>query len=66
MPLGELYERYKDYGGVADSGFLDNEDRNGHGHVGFKIPLVDGDVSLNQTLRDIVYLLEQDGYYKVF
>lgn len=64
MPLGKLYEKYKDTGSSAESRFLDPTSR--HGYVAFRIELEVNDVLLNDKLRDIVYLLEQDGYNKVF
>ena len=63
-PLGKLYEKYKDVGSSAESSFLDQKNR--HGYVSYRIPLQHNDALLNDKLRDIVYLLEQDGYNKVF
>lgn len=64
MPLGKLYEKYKDTGSSAESSFLDEKNR--YGYVNFKIQLAPNDVLLNDKLRDIIYLLEQDSYHKVF
>lgn len=63
--LGELYEKYKDTGTTADTGFL-SDGKQPHGHVQFVIPINEGSQELSQTLRDIIYLMEQNQYKKRF
>lgn len=76
-PLGKLYEKYKDIGATADKGFLDSTHR--HGWVTFNIPIFRSDLHINinlpkldnkerllDTLKDIVYILEQNSYKKKF
>lgn len=62
--LGWLYEKYKDNGTAADSGFL--SERNGHGFVQFVIPINRNSNNLKDALKDIMYLMEQDSYRKRF
>lgn len=63
--MGELYERYKNVGTTADTTFLEDKDAP-HGFVNFLIPINENDQNLNQTLKDIVYLMEQDQFIKRF
>jgi hypothetical protein len=62
--LGELYEKYKDNGTTADSGFTDK--KYGHGFVEFRIPFQRNDANLNNILKDIIYLMEFKGFRKRF
>jgi len=61
--LGWLYEKYKGNGTTAENNFLSNH---GHGYVNFKLPIKEHDVNLKETLKDIVYLMEQKGFIKRF
>ena len=65
MPLGALYEKYKEHGTTADAGFLTHE-RRAHGKVEFSIPINRNGDNLKESLRDIMYLLEQNQYKKRF
>lgn len=60
--LGELYEKYKENGTTADSGFTDKK----HGYVDFRIPFQRNDTNLNNILKDIIYLMEREGFRKRF
>jgi hypothetical protein len=63
MPLGGLYERYKDSGTTCQDSFIKKD--YGHGQVHFKIPISrHGDNK--QILKDIVTIMEQEGYNKKF
>jgi len=56
--FGDLYEKYKDVEGThAEKGFLSDHN---HGEVTFYIPITTE--NLNSTLRDVMRLLEKDGY----
>ena len=61
-PLGFLYEKYKETS-TADDSF---EVRRDHGNVTIRIKLDENDIELNNKLRDIVYLMEQNQFTKVF
>jgi hypothetical protein len=61
--LGVLYEKYKDSGTTAHSGFLSSS---GHGNVNFIIPIYRNGDNLLDTLKDIIYLMEQEGFLKRF
>lgn len=63
--LGGLYEKYKDNGAVAEPNFL-KEGTSGFGYVSFNIRINRNGVNLKDALKDIVYLMEQDGYIKRF
>lgn len=63
--LGELYEKYKDNGTKADSGFLTNSSSQ-HGFVQFVIPINRNGDNLKDALKDIIYLMEQNQYKKRF
>ena len=63
-PLGNLYEKYKTSGTTADKHFLEGFSR--HGWVEFKIPINRNGDNLLDTLKDIVYILEQNSYKKRF
>jgi hypothetical protein len=72
-PLGALYEKYKDCGVTIDNKFCKTtvddsflKKERGHGTVKLKILIYRNDVNLNDKLRDIVYILEQDHYDKKF
>jgi hypothetical protein len=70
-PLGALYEKYKTDGGsmfdgistVADNEFLSDH---GHGEVQFTIKIEENSSNLQETLRDIIYLLEKESFKKRF
>jgi hypothetical protein len=61
-PLGFLYEKYKETS-TADDSF---EVRQDHGQVTIRIKLNENDIELNNKLKDIVYLMEQNQFTKVF
>ena len=61
-PLGFLYERYKELS-TADDNFKVRHD---HGQVVIRIKLDENDIELNNKLRDIVYLMEQNQFTKIF
>lgn len=61
-PLGFLYERYKETS-TADDSF---EVRHDHGRVTIRIKLDENDIELNLKLKDIVYLMEQNQFTKIF
>lgn len=64
--LGKLYEKYKVNGTTCDSNFL-YEGSTRHGFVNFVIPIIYANGNeLKQTLRDIMYLMEQNQYKKRF
>ena len=64
--LGKLYEKYKSNGTTCDSNFL-HEGSTRHGFVNFVIPIIYANGNeLKQTLRDIIYLMEQNQYNKRF
>jgi hypothetical protein len=63
--LGGLYEKYKGNGTTCDSNFL-HEGSTRHGFVNFVIPIYRVGDDLKGTLRDIVYLMEQNQYNKRF
>jgi hypothetical protein len=63
--LGGLYEKYKGNGTTCDSNFL-LEGSSRHGFVNFVIPIYRVGDDLKQTLRDIIYLMEQNQYKKRF
>ena len=63
--LGALYEKYKDCGTTCDTNFV-MEGTSKHGFVNFVIPIYRNGDKLNETLRDIIYLMEQDQYRKRF
>lgn len=58
--FGAMYDRYKDVEGTsAEKGFIDNN----HGCVSFYVPITTENI--NDTLRDVMRLLEKDGYKRV-
>jgi hypothetical protein len=59
-PLGKLYEKYKETS-RADSGFLSS-----HGHCFISFFVSENDPMLMDKLNDIIYLMEQNQYNKVF
>jgi hypothetical protein len=61
-PLGKLYEKYKETS-KADSGFLSEH---GHGHCFISFFVSENDPMLMDKLNDIIYLMEQNHYNKVF
>jgi len=63
--LGWLYEKYKDTGTSTDSNFT-MEGTSRHGHVSFVIPINRNGEGLSDSLKDIIYLMEQDQYRKRF
>jgi hypothetical protein len=63
--LGGLYEKYKHCGTTAEQNFLRDENTP-HGFVYFNIPIRRDDVNLKETLKDIIYLMEQNQYKKRF
>lgn len=63
--LGWLYEKYKGNGATADSNML-LEGSSRHGWVKFNIKINRNGDNLKDTLKDIVYLMEQDQYKKRF
>ena len=64
--LGGLYEKYKHNGqSTADSNML-LQGTSGHGWVKFNIKINRNGDNLKDTLKDIVYLMEQDQYKKRF
>jgi hypothetical protein len=63
--LGKLYEKYKSNGTTCDSNFL-HEGSTRHGFVNFVIPIYRNADNLKESLRDIVYLMEQNQYNKRF
>jgi hypothetical protein len=60
--LGKLYEKYIDLS-TADDSFKNRHD---HGKVTIRIKLDENDIDLNDKLKDIVYLMEQNQFTKVF
>jgi hypothetical protein len=63
--LGGLYEKYKGNGTTCDSNFM-LEGSTRHGFVNFVIPINRNGDNLKESLRDIVYLMEQNQYNKRF
>jgi hypothetical protein len=63
--LGGLYEKYKGNGTTCDENFL-RKGSSRHGFVNFVIPIYRNGDDLKQTLRDIMYLMEQNQYKKRF
>jgi hypothetical protein len=59
-PLGKVYEKYKETS-RCDAGFLSDR---GHCFISFNI--AENDPLLMNKLNDIVYLMEQNQYTKVF
>ena len=57
-----LYERYKELS-TADDNFKVRHD---HGQVVIRIKLDENDIDLKDKLKDIVYLMEQNQFTKVF
>lgn len=65
--LGGLYEKYKGNGTTCDNNFtLEGKDWQRHGWVHFSIPINRNGDNLKDTLKDIVYLMEQNQYRKRF
>jgi hypothetical protein len=60
--LGKLYEKYIDLS-TADDNFKVRHD---HGYVTIRIKLDENDIDLNEKLKDIVYLMEQNQFTKIF
>jgi hypothetical protein len=60
--LGKLYEKYIDLS-IADENFKVRHD---HGYVTIRIKLDENDIDLKDKLKDIVYLMEQNQFTKVF
>jgi hypothetical protein len=60
--LGKLYEKYIDLS-TADDNFKVRHD---HGYVTIRIKLDESDIDLNDKLKDIVYLMEQNQFTKIF
>ena len=63
--LGGLYEKYKGNGTTCDENFL-LEGSSRHGFVNFVIPIYRNGDNLKESLRDIIYIMEQNQYYKRF
>ena len=63
--LGKLYEKYKGNGTTCDSNFM-LEGTSKHGNVNFVIPINRNGNNLKESLKDIVYLMEQNQYNKRF
>jgi hypothetical protein len=63
--LGVLYEKYKGNGTKADW-LLDPKDPRAHGMFTFVIPVNRNSSNLKESLKDIMYLLEQNQYRKRF
>jgi hypothetical protein len=63
--LGGLYEKYKGNGTTCDSNFL-LEGGTRHGFVNFVIPINRNGDNLKESLKDIIYLMEQNQYHKRF
>jgi hypothetical protein len=63
-PLGKIYEKYKETS-TTDTNFLD-EKSNGHGYCFISFFISENDPLLMDKLNDIVYLMEQNQYRKVF
>jgi hypothetical protein len=61
-PLGKLYEKYIETSS-ADDNFKVRHD---HGQVVIRIKLDENDIDLKDKLKDIVYLMEQNQFTKVF
>lgn len=62
-PLGVIFEKYKEWSKDTDN-FVSQPER--LNRVVISIPLNRNDVDLNDKLRDIVYLMEQGQYVKIF
>jgi hypothetical protein len=60
--LGFLYEKYIDLSTAEDSFKV----RHDHGQVVIRIKLDENDIDLKDKLKDIVYLMEQNQFTKVF
>jgi len=62
--IGKHYERYKEDGTISKDGkdFTQND----HKRISFKIKLTENDPTLPQRLRDVMYLLEHNGFNKKF
>jgi hypothetical protein len=63
--LGPLYEKYKGNGATADDNML-REGTQRHGWVKFSLKINRNGDNLNDTLKDIIYLMEQNQYKKRF
>lgn len=63
--LGSLYEKYKDNGATADDNML-REGTQRHGWVKFSLKINRNGDNLKDTLKDIIYLMEQNQYKKRF
>jgi hypothetical protein len=61
-PLGKLYEKYIDLSTANDCFKV----RHDHGQVVIRIKLDENDIDLKDKLKDIVYLMEQNQFTKVF
>ena len=61
-PLGFLYEKYIETSSADDSFKV----RHDHGQVVIRIKLDENDIDLKDKLKDIVYLMEQNQFTKVF
>jgi hypothetical protein len=62
-PLGFVYDKYKEWSKPLDS-FVDKPNR--LNKVIISIPLDENDVYLKDKLKDIIYLMEQGKYVKIF
>lgn len=62
--LGDLYEKYKDCGTTCANGFL--EEGYKYGEVKFYIPINRNGDGLKDTLKDIIRIMESNGYCKRF
>lgn len=62
-PLGVIFEKYKQWSKDTDN-FVSQPER--LNRVVISIPLNRNDVDLNDKLKDIVYLMEQGQYVKIF
>jgi len=62
---GKIKELFKKY--VDESNFKDVVmDDDLHTHFSFKIPLAEDDKDLNKKLKDIIYLMDLNGYVNVY
>ena len=64
--LGPLYEKYKGNGATVDNNVLHGGVLGGHGWFKFSLKINRNGDNLNDTLKDIIYLMEQNQYKKRF
>lgn len=62
-PLGVVFEKYKEWSKDTDNFVIRPDNLN---RVVISIPLNRNDIDLNDKLKDIVYLMEQGQYVKIF